>query len=382
MSGDASEHNLSNIEILIIEDEPQLRILFQDLLSNWGLKSRVAANGIEGLRMMQERPSQLVLTDLNMPSMDGLEVLRQVKKFWPDTEVIVVTGYATIENAIHAMKQGAAEFITKPVNFEQLKVVINKSITTIRNYERDAELRRSYDSLIQLNQMKDRFINITNHEMRTPLTIIKGYLEIIKLPENTDKNTIESLETVKKAVKDLIYTVNHMHDLAFMDKGKAQFYDYFSVSTLFGELVKEIVVLYNKRGVLLEAKIPESEVLIFGDRNLIKRALRELLHNALKYTPEGKNVRLFVASDELNKTMITVEDEGIGIPHGDQELIFNRFYEAKATEHHFTSNEDFMGGGLGIGLNIVKEIIESHKGSIFLESEPEKGSKFTIMLPK
>lgn len=370
-------------EVLIIEDEPSLRSLFSDLLGSWGFTCRLAENGVEGIRLMEEHPSPIILTDLNMPSMDGLEVLRRSKKNWPDTEVILITGFGTMENAVIAMKKGAADFITKPVNFEHLRVVISKCMTQILSLNENKKLREANIELEKINQIKDRFINITNHELRTPLTIIQGYLDILDFPEGLNEDTKEGLTVIRKTIKDMTQILSHMHSLSVFDGSLVgREYDKIEIESFFSGIEKEFRPLFQKRKVNLQLENKSDLFSFESDYYLLKRAMRELIYNALKYTEEEKKVTVSIVSAEARKLLLSVSDEGIGIPLEEQKYVFDRFYEVKDPQHHFTSNDDFMGGGLGIGLSIVKEIVDNLKGSIFLDSKPDEGSKFTIVLPQ
>jgi len=370
------------IEILVIEDEEPLRLLFSEMLSNWGFPCRLAANGVDGLKMMREKPNPIILTDLNMPSMNGLEVLRRIKKSWPESEIIVITGHGTMENAVIAMKQGAADFISKPVNFEHLRVVISRSANRVNSLIENKNLRDTNVELQNINQLKDRFINITNHELRTPLTIIKGYHDSLEMPENTPDTTMEGINTIKKTVDDMSELLTQMHHLSALEGTKiVGEVVTVKLKEVFNELGSEFAPLYQKRGVKLNISDHFPVETLNIDRLLLKRALRELLQNALKYTPENKSVYLSIPSFDNDKVILSVRDEGIGIPPEEQQLIFDRFYEAKDSAHHFSSAHAFLGGGLGVGLSIVKEIVEGCGGSIFVESTLDEGSNFTLILP-
>jgi signal transduction histidine kinase len=358
-------------------------MLFAEVLESWGYNYRLAQNGAEGIQKMEKYPSAIILTDLNMPVMNGLEVLRRVKKKWPETEVVVITGYGTMENAVQAMKQGAADFISKPVNFEQLRVVINRCNSLIMNRRETEKLRDANAELTVLNRLKDRFINITNHELRTPLTIIKGYLDILEFPDEVPRETVEGLETIKKTVDDMTGLLSQMHKLSMLDNlNTLSHITVFPVKDFLEELRTEFLPLFTRRKVNLHVTNTSNAKAIRGNKILLKTAFRELLQNALKYTPEEKSVYLDIPSLDENNILISVKDEGIGIPPEEQPRIFDRFYEVKDTIYHFSSDSEYLGGGLGIGLSIVKEIVELHDGSVYLESEVGKGSTFTLLLPQ
>jgi signal transduction histidine kinase len=141
-------------------------------------------------------------------------------------------------------------------------------------------------------------------------------------------------------------------------------------------------ILFEKRKIQFNLRLEENGVIVYGDDRQLKRSLRELLQNALKFTPEGGHVELeYSANQENKKVYIKVKDDGIGIPGDKLDLIFEPFYEVQNVINHMTSKTEFMGGGIGLGLTLAKEVVESHKGEILLESEENHGSTFTVILP-
>ena len=166
-------------KILVIEDEDQVRESYIDMFKFFGYEVDAAPNGREGLSKIVKQDFDIVVTDLYMPEMNGLEVLNYIKKSKPYTEVIVITGFATLDNAIQAMKVGAYDYFTKPVDVDHVRIVLSKCVQQQRAKRENEELKSLNERLKELNEMKDKFITITNHELRTPLTVLKGYLELI-----------------------------------------------------------------------------------------------------------------------------------------------------------------------------------------------------------
>ncbi len=372
----------SDVHILVVEDEEIIRLMFRQSFETWGFQVDVAENGKEAFEKCQSNSYHIVVTDLNMPVMDGMELLKRVKSKWPFMEVIVITGFATIESAIEAMKLGAYDFILKPVNFDHVQFTINKGYQKIKSQAENAELRQLNNQLIELNELKDKFLYITNHEIRTPLTIIKGYLDVLHslIPES-DPDVSEILDILENTTSELHDMVDRMHTLEGLEKSKV------SVPTrrldlkkIISKVYHEMVGLYNSRNIDLKVFLDKRPLQVRGDYRQVRLVLRELLQNALKFTPDsGKvRVRLELKDDEIH---YTVKDSGVGIPFDKQDIIFERFYEIQDVINHRTSKREFMGGGLGIGLSLIREIVNSMGGRIMLESEPGNGSLFCIILP-
>jgi signal transduction histidine kinase len=370
------------VKILVVEDEEIIRLMFQQTFESWGFKVDVAENGKDALEMCHQKKYQIVVTDLNMPVMDGMELLKRLKSKWPNIEVIVITGYATIESAIEAMKLGAYDFILKPVNFDHVQFTMNKCYSKIRAEAENQELRQANMQLLELNEMKDKFLYITNHEIRTPLTIIKGYIDVLKnLVQNPDEELSETMEILDETTEELNELVDRMHLLEALEHGKIMAKnELVDLKIVLTKVYREVAKLFKQRQIELKVVVDKKPLFIRGDYRQIQLVMRELLQNALKFTPDRGNVmvRLELRND---KVYYSVKDSGIGIPFNKQKVIFDRFYEIQEVVNHKTSKDEFMGGGLGIGLSMVKEIINTMNGDIELISEPRQGSLFKIILP-
>ena len=373
-----------NYKILVIEDEHSIRESYKDMFGFLGFDADLAANGLDGLKMLDKNSYDIVITDLKMPVIDGLETLKRIKKKNPNIEVIVVTGFATIENAIEAMKHGAFDYITKPASIEHVKVILGRCVSHIKANLENEELRNLNESLKLINEIKDKFITITNHELRTPLAVLKGYVELLELnlEEKTDEND-EFLQIIQSTINEMINLVERMHNLSHSEKIiKSYSNERVNINSVILEVAKEMKILFEKRKIDLNVGFNEKEIYVEGDHDSYKRAFRELLQNSLKFTSgRGKVVVKIKKETNDKKVYISFKDSGIGIPGDKISLIFEPFYEVQDVMHHSTSQTDFMGGGIGVGLCIVNDIINSVKGEIVVESEVGKGSTFTVILP-
>ncbi len=372
----------NEIRILVVEDEEIIRTMFQQSFENWGFQVESAENGKDAYEKCLENSYHIVVTDLNMPVMDGMDLLKRIKTKWPFIEVVVITGFATIESAIDAMKAGAFDFILKPVNFDHVQFTINKCYQKISRQAENTELRELNAQLTELNEMKDKFLYITNHEMRTPLTIIKGYLDILhSLVPRKNPDVDEVIDILQNTTSELNDIVDRMHLLQGLDNGDTPVkYQTVDLKQIMSLVYKELVGLYKSRNIDVKVFLDKKPLLMEGDLRQLRLILRELLQNALKFTRDDGKVRAHLEAKD-GEIRYTVKDDGVGIPAEKQELIFERFYEIQDVINHRTSNKEFMGGGMGIGLSLVKDIVKSMKGEILLESEENKGSRFKIILP-
>ena len=372
-----------DLNILVVEDEKLIREIFQQALENWGFTVYVAEEGTQAIQILRETSIHIVITDLNMPNMDGMTLLHKIKDNWPYIEVIVVTGHATIESAIEAMKYGAFDFILKPVNFEQVRITLKRCFQKLKAESENAELREINARLKELNELKDKFLSITNHEIRTPVTIIKGYLEILStMVPGDDPEVKEIFSILKNTSEELVSSLDRMHLLSRLQQGEMlSIQQLVDVREIARGVYEEMFRLFKFRNIELHLRLPAKPAMVFANEGAVKIILRELVHNALKFTPDGGEVsiKLFTTQNYVN---IVVADTGVGIPAEKQEAIFKDFYEVQDVIHHSSSRKDFMGGGMGIGLSLVKELVLNLKGRVVVESTEGKGSSFIIYLPR
>ena len=373
-----------DLDVLIIEDEPTVCESYIDMFDVIGFSADTATNGKEGLKRLAQKHYHIVITDLNMPVMDGQETLKRIKQKYPDVEVIVITGFATIENAIMAMKDGAFDYITKPVSLEHVKIVMSRCVQHIKAAHENEELRNVNSQLRRINEIKDKFITITNHELRTPLAVMKGYMELVDLSiDEKTPDVQEYLEIVTNTLHEMIDLVERMHNLHDNEKAFSQVVNAkVNLNDVILIVANEMKILYKQRNIRFSAFTNSKEIILNTDKNGIHRVVRELLHNALKFTKEDGKVTLNVKKEISDqKVYISVEDNGIGIPADQLDVIFEPFYEVQDVMHHSTSQTEFMGGGIGVGLSLVREILQSLNAEINVTSEVGKGSTFTIIMP-
>jgi len=375
----------NNMKILLIEDEPEVRESYVDMLEILGYEADCAENGKTGLEKLRIKDYNIIITDLNMPVMDGMELLRKSKKLKPIVEVIVITGFATIENAISAMKEGAFDYIMKPVSLEHVKIVLSRCSQQIKARKENQILRDSNARLSEMNELKNKFITITNHELRTPLAVLKGYFDLVHLytDEKEDEELCEYVDIISSTLNEMIDMVESMHDLSGFYKSLKNYENTeVNVNDVLENVYKDLKVLFEQRKIKFSLSLDKETVPVMADRLLLKRAFRELAQNALKFTNDGGDVSLEIKSIPMEKRVyVSFSDSGIGIPHDKMDLIFEPFYEVQDVMHHTTSKTEFMGGGIGVGLALTKEILGTCNGEIAIESSPGEGSVFTVVLP-
>jgi signal transduction histidine kinase len=244
------------------------------------------------------------------------------------------------------------------------------------------DLQKAHKNLLKLDEMKTKFVNLASHELRTPLTVITGYLFLLKRPEKLQTLNVDIFGTIRKNVEKLNAIVSNIFDLSKLTKPEYNIKkSKVSIPKLIQEVEKEMRPFLQQREHKLDIILPEDELVAEIDYDSIWQALINLVLNAIKFTPNGGEIRIEGYS-KASEIEIRVVDNGIGIPEAEFDNIFKSFYEIDEVSHHSSGDAEFMAGGLGVGLSIAKSAVELHGGRIWVESEIGNGSTFSFTIPK
>jgi len=374
----------SGKNILVVDDEEVIRNVCRRSLEKIDFNIDTAENGVKALELLRDETYEIVFTDFKMPIMDGLELLENIKRDYPYIEVIIMTAYATIESAINAMKTGAYDFILKPIKPEQLRIVAEKCYEKIQLSEENKALRIANQKLVDLQRMKNKFIALTSHELRTPVSHLKGYLGILNDEYDyqlSEEEKQQCMRVILNAIDELEAIVTSMHNLLHLEGGTPFLQvENIDINELVDEVVRDYQPIIKQRKQKVTVKKLSEQLIISADRKHIRGIVRELVQNAIKYTHDHGNVEVTTKA-ESGLCVLSVRDDGIGIDKEEQGKIFEKFYEIQNSNYHSTSKNAFMGGGLGLGLPSVRAIAEAHDGGIKVRSEKGKGAEFLVYLP-
>ncbi|MGB9716456.1 MAG: response regulator [Thermodesulfovibrionales bacterium] len=346
-------------KILIVDDAVDTVELLEKRFRSEGYDTEKAFNGEEGLKKVEEYNPDLIVLDVMMPKLDGYQVCQRLKtnentKYIP---VLMLTAKGEVENKVKGLEIGADDYLAKPFDYKELSARVRSLLSIKAAREKLVEEERSE----ALEKMMDEVV----HEIRNPLASIGGFAKRVydRLPEG-DPNK-KYMEMIMDDVLKLENMVKQLVDL------KTMAFCYLEPIDV-NQLIMETIKLHEKeiqeKGIELKTELMENPPSIQGDREQLNVAISNLIKNSIEAMQESPKV--LKISNELNEGYleIKVSDTGKGIPKDKIKNIFDPFYTSKIY-------------GPGLGLTFTLKIIQQHRGTISVESEPGKGTTFTIRLP-
>lgn len=367
-------------KILIVDDEEDVRDMLHLSLSAMGYDVLDAEDGMEALRIFKDAHPQIVLTDIKMPSMDGIELLKELKREDPDAEVIMITGHGDMDLAIKSIKHEATDFVPKPVNLEVLKIALrraqDKVVTRqqLRDYTENLEkLVREKAELQNHLSSLGLMISSISHGIKGLLTGLDGGM--YKLDTGVakkDQERIEeglgvvkiTVERIRKMILDIIYYAKE-RDLQWNQVDVLSFAD--EVSKVFESKMESKNIEFVKD---FDSKLGKCEL----DDEHLHSALINILENGvdacIKDQSKEMHKIVFSAKQDKDHVIFEISDNGIGMDSETLEKIFTPFFSSKGNK------------GTGLGLFISNKIVEQHGGEINVKSAPAQGSHFTVRIPK
>lgn len=357
-------------KVLIVDDEETMRDSCRLTLAKEGCQVFLAKDGAEGLERIRSEKPDLVLVDLKMPGVDGIQVLQELKEIDQTIVAVVITGYATIDTAIDAFKRGAYDFLPKPFSPEELRIIVRRGL----------ERRRLHLEAVALQNEKQRmqkvFVAMVSHQLRSPLVTVQQGLEVLTtgIAGELSAQQAKLLERMKVQVGRLLVMIRDWLDLARLESGRlAESLEPTSLFQVLTEVVDAFRPQAESRRIALRVLGP-GPATVRGDREALKQMLGNIVDNAIKYSCEGGSVDVSV-EESGSGVAVKVTDTGVGMERSEIPLIFDEFYRAG-------SGRDRNEAGTGLGLPIARRIAEAHSGSISVQSTPGRGSTFTVSLPK
>jgi signal transduction histidine kinase len=379
-------------QILIVDDDVALlqalpRALF---LRMQDTKVDTSDSASKALELIQEHDYDAIVSDIKMPGMDGLTLLAKIRELRPDTPTLLITGHGEHDLAVQALRGGAYDFIQKPIDRDYFVAALQRAIQThqlrqqVREQQWALELHaRSLErlvqkrtlELVQANETKDRFLSMAAHELKTPLTSLKGRTQLLhrrlERAEQVDVVNL-GLEEMERSICRMEVLVNDLLDASLIETN--MFVLHRKRCNLV-ELCRQLLDEYTAgSGPAFVFEIPGEPIEAEVDPDRISQVIINLLSNARKYSPKGYPITVTLQQEGF-EAIISVRDMGIGIEAEQLPHIFDLYYRVPGVEIQTGSQT-----GLGLGLFISRKLVERHAGRIDVHSVPGEGTVFSIVL--
>ena len=377
------------LKVLYVEDSEIVRESTCDILDLYFDTFDIAINGEDGFQKYKQFYEEhhsfydIVITDINMPKMNGIEMIELILKMNQESNIIVMSAHNESDYLLQLINLGISNFVLKPIDITQFQTIISRTIEAVikqkqlkyyhkKMKELNLTLRKAKEMAEHSSKQKSQFLANMSHEIRTPLNAITGFISLLNKKE-TDPEKLKYLQVIKNSSDSLLQIISDVLDISKIENNMMEFepvnFDPYKELITVAELFQ---VKAAEKGIVLSVRfntnIPKN---LYSDILKIKQILSNLLSNAIKFTPTGSRVKCIVcyAKGKLN---IRVKDYGIGIPKEKHESIFNSFYQMEGTTKKY--------GGTGLGLSISRQLAKMLGGELTLQSEEGKGSAFTLSI--
>lgn len=377
------------ISILVADDDPFVRAMLQEILESADYAVQTSDDGSEAFRIWFASPesTDLIISDMNMEKMSGLELIRQVRRYSGDVPIIILTVNDEISVALEAIRSGATDYLLKDENIQEtilisVERVIEKDRLKKQNLrlmheleEKNRELAASNRKLLDLNQQKNRFLGIAAHDLRGPIGGIMGLSEML-MEEGAGKISEDHetfIRTIHSVSKEMLLLLNDLLDVSVIESGRLDIRP--ETDDLKALLEKRIEInrfAADKKKIRIQTDFSDIPPLPF-DAKRISQVFDNYISNAVKFSPINSNIYIKL-TQENDFARVTVRDEGPGISEEDRGKLFGEFQRLSARP---TAGES----STGLGLAIVKKIIDAHGGKVCAESREGEGAAFSFLIP-
>ena len=356
--------------VLVVDDDKITHGLVQKFLKTGGLDYSGVPSGEEALRFLETRIPDVILTDFQMPGIDGIELCRAIRAHpsYKDIPVILFTAASNIGTLHEAFEAGANDYLVKPLRDIEL---VSRAKRHAIEFRRKTESKSRIQALNKQNESKTRVLGVASHDLRNPIVSIRGISQFLSSEKfgNLNESQKEMVDTITDASESMLTLIE---DLLDMTKIESDSVEMKKEPLGLGELLHHSLRLNQsvaaKKGISIKLVDHSDGSTALLDKKLMTRVVDNLVSNAIKFT--FPNTIVYLVADSFNDFVsLAVEDEGPGIPEGEFDKLFKEFGR--------TSNLPTGGeSSSGIGLFVVKRIVESHGGEIIVENRPQGGSRF------
>jgi signal transduction histidine kinase len=371
-------------KILVIDDEMGPRESLRMLLKP-DYQVHTADCVEAGMKLLKENRPDTIVMDIRMPGVTGIDGLRKIREIDPHLSVIMLTGFGALETAKEALRLGANDYISKPFDAGEMRDIIGRNVERTRLHRTSehaaAEIKELNNRLLKELAQKERLASLGQasaefvHDLGNPLTIVWGYVQLLaKKLEHSENGGATHNATSIKELNIIEQNVRLCRELLNMWQSygsvEASPHKQISVSGVLGEVIKAVEALAAQSGVDLQSSICEDSCMVLGDAVQIKRAIQNVIINAIQASAEKKGSVAVTCTQKDFYVDIRIEDNGSGITPAEMSKIFDPYFTTKQGK-----------SGTGLGLYITKKVLEDHNGSIKVDSIPDHKTTFTIRLP-
>lgn len=372
---------MQDIRLLLVDDEDDFRNTLAKRLIKKGISPMQAENGEKAIAILENKRVDVVVLDVKMPGMDGIEVLGYIKKKYPKTEVIFLTGHAATQDGVEGIKTGAFDYLSKPIEFEHLFGKIKQAHEKIKREEeklKEAEFRKYMEEQMVTTERLASLGTLAAgvaHEINNPLAIINESAGWLKLILNKEEMAgMSRKQDFEKALNKIEIGVERAKRITSQLLGFAKKDDSVFAEVDLVELVEEAVHLVKReatnKDIQIVREIAPATGTIWSDAYQFRQVLINLLTNAIHATAAGGRITIIL--EALGDTVkLTVRDNGQGVPKENMKKIFEPFFSTKPP-----------GEGTGLGLFVTRGIVEKLCGTIEVESRLGDGTSFYVNLPR
>jgi signal transduction histidine kinase len=365
-------------DILVVDDDPRNRRLLEEYLMAAGYEVRLAADGRSALAEAARRTPDLVLLDVMMPDLSGLEVCRQLKND-PRTrlcQVVLVTALDGAPHRVEGLDTGADDYIAKPVRREEFMAKVRSMLRARRLLaeleDARATLAERNAKLEELEALKETLTQTLVHDLKNPLAAVLGNLELME--RKADDSVLHLVRRSKAAAWRMHQMILNLLDIGQLEEGKLLLRpETVDAASLARKACLEMEGSAAQRGVRLEIEADRGDVHLKADGAVLRRVLDNLLANAIEHSPESGIVRVAVTPCDEG-IEITVADQGPGVPPQFRERIFEKF-------ERLEQRKSVPGANRGLGLTFCRLAVEAHGGTIWVDDAPGGGALFRALLP-
>jgi len=369
------------LKVLIIDDEPGIRsgvirilrdfhVTYPFMDEDYSFEVIEAATGEEGISIIEKEIPDILLLDNKLPGIQGVEVLEYIRERKYDISIAMITSYASIDVAVRATRDGATDFIPKPFTPQELK-------SSIENITKQQFLKRITHRLKQEGKkVRYQFLSVLSHELKAPLNALEGYLRMMQERHAGDR--IEDYIThIDRSLQRIQGMRNLIMDLLDFTKIRLERKDEKIQEVNLADVAAASIGSVQPFAIQMEVTVNlevKKETILMADPDDLEIVFNNLISNAIKYNKFGGRADIVIDSNE-NEAVIEVTDTGIGISENDLGNLFTEFVRIRNEKTRNIS-------GSGLGLSIVKKVVELYHGSIKVDSNPDIGTRFTVKLPK